>query len=86
MFHEQGELLKENVEIKMLQATVEKLEQQIKSLTMSGVKRERKLWDSSLLKKAMERLEFDVENVHRSIDTWNYFFNLYSVDSDFDKF
>ena len=70
----------------MLQATVEKLEQQIKSLTMSGVKRERKLWDSSLLKKAMERLEFDVENVHRSIDTWNYFFNLYSVDSDFDKF
>ena len=89
MFHGHGEVDSFNLEdnnVKMLQATVEKLEQQIQGLAMRDNSQLRTFLQSSLLEKAKERLIFDTDDVYRCIDSWDYFFSLYRVSSDYEQF
>ena len=44
------------------------------------------LLENKLINQAQKRLRFDIKDVHNSIDSWNHFFRMYGVHSDFDKY
>ena len=73
-------------EFGFLQEVIKRLQNQIQVLsTKSSIKQDTQI-DMKLLKMARRRLKFDVNDVHASIASWNYFFKLYGVTADYDKF
>ena len=76
-------------QLQLLQETVEQLKAQIGFLTLrqgSQCTAEGSLVENKLIKLAKSRLRFDGKDVYGSIDTWNHFFLLYNVNSDYEKF
>ena len=75
-------------DVRSLQETVERLQQQLTIL--SGQQQQHQQDDSllgnELVKQASKRLRFDSRDVHGSIESWNHFFRLYEVNSDYLKF
>ena len=46
----------------------------------------RSLLEDSVIRMAQKRLKFDIKDVHGSIEMWDHFFEVYEVESDFEKF
>ena len=76
--------------MQLLQETVERLEKKVSFLTFENQNQrcsaEYPMLENSLVKQAQRRLKFDIKNVHNSIESWDNFFLLYNVKSDYDKF
>ena len=75
--------------IKLLLATVERLERRVAALDLQRgpeTSNEESLLENKLINKAQKRLRFDSKDVHGSIETWDHFFRLYNVQSDYEKF
>ena len=76
--------------IQRLQETIERLEKKVSRLTLEKQDQrysaEYPMLENSLVKQAQRRLKFDIKNVHYSIESWDNFFLLYNVKSDYDKF
>ena len=73
-------------EIYLLQDVVKRLQQELQDLSASSCKKQDRVIDMKLLEVARGRLVFDVDDVHASIASWNYFFKLYGITSDSDRF
>ena len=75
--------------IQTLQASVDELRRQVAFLSMQPRKEpnmENTLLENKLIKRAKQRLRFDIKDVHGCIQTWDHFFQLYGIDNDFEKF
>ena len=69
-----------------LQTAMEKLEKQVASLSLQRESGPSSLLENKLVMHAQKRLRFDIKDVHGSIKTWDHFFCLYGIDSDYEKF
>ena len=82
-------IVQENAQLQLLQETVEQLQRQVGYLSMrqgSGPPSEEPLLENKLIKLSKTRLRFDIKDVYGSIETWDHFFQLYRVESDYEKF
>ena len=70
----------------LLQDVVKHLQEQIQALSTQSLKMQETKIDMKLLETARHRLAFDVDDVHASIASWNYFFELYGITSDYNQF
>ena len=81
----------ETLDVQKLQDTVERLERKISMMATSERFHNRGMCEyptleNSLVKSAKIRLKFDLKNVHYSIESWDNFFRMHGVMSDYDKF
>lgn len=85
------EIPRETLDVQKLQDTVERLERKISMMATSERFNNRGMCEyptleNSLVKSAKIRLKFDLKNVHYSIESWDNFFRMHGVRSDYDKF
>ena len=97
-----GSSSSENAQLKdsvyCLQEAVMRLEEKLSSINMNIGNRStmsqnannntdpNSLLENKIINQAQKRLRFDIKDVHNSTDSWNHFFRMYGVNSDFDKF